>query len=434
MKKKILILILFYISISKANFNFDAIFHAYYQNQEWSLPHLVREDAVASASFRISYVADSPKVYIPSTSYGNSIYVWYTYNLGYFEWVNVGTFSGAEPSGGDSIPRLSITSYDMDTVFLVWEDKIDDTTYSIKFSCSFDSCMNWFPQTIIFDSLKNSPQSVIKYYPPFLHIVWRNKNKIYYSKSSDYGLTWSSPYIISKDTISFKRYPVIDAKRNFIAVAWQDFRNGEPGIYYNFSTDTGNTWFEIDIPICEDSQGCFCPDIEIDSPYVYTSWTLDSTKMGFAKSIDSGITWIKSFLELGIPGTFFPIFTSITSKGETIYATSSGTFIFPSISQFFYSFNAGDEWFEGPPPPDNGGCMEICIDKSNILHLCAHLPVNIKEKYYKTLILNKRGFLNLKSLKNYQIFDISGAKLRKGVNSGIKFIKENKGYIKIVIF
>ncbi len=432
MKKKILIFILLYISISKANVIPVGIFYVYSEDQGQNWSNLIPlHTAVISSYFRISYVADSPKVYIPSFLW-DSINVWYTYNLNYFQVVNVGTFSGAEPSGGDSIPRLSITSYDMDTVFLVWEDKIDDTTYSIKFSCSFDSCMNWFPQTIIFDSLKNSPQSVIKYYPPFLHIVWRNKNKIYYSKSSDYGLTWSSPYIISKDTISFKRYPVIDAKRNFIAVAWQDFRNGEPGIYYNFSTDTGNSWFEIDIPICEDSQGCFCPDIEIDSPYVYTSWTLDLTKMGFAKSIDSGITWIKSFLDLYFSPTMF---ISITSKGETIYATSSGTFIFPSISQFFYSFNAGDEWFEGPPPPENGGCMEICIDKSNILHLCAHLPVNIKEKYYKTLILNKRAFLNLKSLKNYQIFDISGAKLRKGINSkGIKFIKENKGYIKIIIF
>src|ERR1041384_6568181 len=78
-----------------------------------------------------------------------------------------------------------------------------------------------------------------------VHIVWFDfrdvTREIYYKRSTDDGLSWSSDTRLSDLTFD-SEYPSVTVNGQNVYVAWDDARNGAANIYFKRSTDGGQTW------------------------------------------------------------------------------------------------------------------------------------------------------------------------------------------------
>jgi len=143
-----------------------------------------------------------------------------------------------------------------------------------------------------------------------------DKSRILFSKSHDFGQTWSKPLKINQldgdcldsDNTVEGAVPVFDKKGN-IYVAWS-YNNK---IWFDKSTDDGRNWLEKDIIVANQLEGWDykipgifrangMPVLDIDnsnSPYagtLYINWSdqrngTDNTDIFISKSTDGGMTW-----------------------------------------------------------------------------------------------------------------------------------------------
>jgi len=143
-------------------------------------------------------------------------------------------------------------------------------------------------------------------------------SRILFSKSTDFGKTWTKPVKINQfdgdcldsDNTVEGAVPVFDDKGN-IYVTWA-YHNK---IYFDKSTDGGQTWLNQDIVVADQPQGWDydipgvfrangMPVLCIDNsqgPYhgtLYVNWSdqrngTNNTDIFIAKSIDGGKTWSK---------------------------------------------------------------------------------------------------------------------------------------------
>ncbi|RLF50452.1 MAG: hypothetical protein DRN19_04525, partial [Thermoplasmata archaeon] len=159
------------------------------------------------------------------------------------------------------------------TVFVVWQDNRNGF-YDIYGALSYDYGKNWTQNILIHSSASNSTDATpcIDENGMF-HVVWQeeigNISEIIYSNSSD-GTNWSLPVNISK---SFARsvYPAVKCGNNTLHVVWADNRTGNFEIFYSNSTD-GVTWTEP-LQISHSSVDAGEPDISVTSENdIFVSW------------------------------------------------------------------------------------------------------------------------------------------------------------------
>jgi hypothetical protein len=146
-----------------------------------------------------------------------------------------------------------------------------------------------------------------------LYVAWRQGQEIVFSKSTDYGESFSYPVIASDSTGSGKSYPSIDVDtEENIYIAWQDYRDSHTEIYFTRSIDGGIS-FEPDIRLTlQYAQRETHPILSIDKTannYIYIAW-LQSGQIRLARSNDGGL----SFDHIIEPLSDFEDFTSVTVK------------------------------------------------------------------------------------------------------------------------
>jgi type IX secretion system substrate protein/BNR repeat protein len=130
-----------------------------------------------------------------------------------------------------------------------------------------------------------------------VHVVWNDKHNsthatIYYSRSVDTGLTWSTPIPITDSTINNSWNPTIAVNGPNIHVAWREIGSGRAS-WYKHSLDGGNTWSQS---MFLDSTADW-PAITVSGSYVYiandrvVSQVPYNTEIFFMRSLDTGNTW-----------------------------------------------------------------------------------------------------------------------------------------------
>jgi len=133
-----------------------------------------------------------------------------------------------------------------------------------------------------------------------VHVAWNtwvdnNKSIISYKRSIDNGKTWGNTVNLSTNTTNAVS-PVISASGKTVHVAWRDFRNGNPEIYYIHSLDNGDTWNTSQRLTYDDPRPTNIYDVNIASEgtQVYLAWKdyrTGSSEIFFKMSNDSGKTW-----------------------------------------------------------------------------------------------------------------------------------------------
>jgi hypothetical protein len=168
--------------------------------------------------------------------------------------------------------------------------------------------------------------------------IWNRSNRadmhILFSKSSDRGDTWSPNVQVDDGTNRSKSAPVVCVDTNkHIYIVWDDWRHPDPDyadIYFSKSTDGGITWSNPDTRVNEDYHGRqFCPSIGIDPwgvLYVaYDCHTDESySNIYMVKSTDEGDTWSWPHVQMddGRSGNHYVPELAVGQDG-TIYASWS---------------------------------------------------------------------------------------------------------------
>jgi hypothetical protein len=111
-----------------------------------------------------------------------------------------------------------------------------------------------------------------------------------------------------------------------VYVVWEDRRNGNPDIYYNYSTDNGATWLaaamRLDTGNTPGSTNAWSPEVDASGGFVYAVWADD--RSGDADillnySTDGGATWLANATRVDLaPAGVWSNMPQITSNGANV--------------------------------------------------------------------------------------------------------------------
>ncbi len=250
-------------------------------------------------------------------------------------------------------------------------------------------------------------------------IAWReivpvNNAKLYFKKSTDSGLSWSSAFCFSTSTHSY--YPeVIAYGADTIIIVYENTLDSST-IALQKSTDGGATWLEQPIIISQDD--CTNPQIakEDQTLYmVYLDGNGDGPKLQFTKSTDYGVTWsdvnqlapyadmarIKAFHDnvyclWKLEDTVF--FTKSTDRG--LHFNSSFTILDDSCGYGLLDFQLSEDstlyvaYEREYPMPVFGNPREIFIRKSTDEGLTWSEKINITNTAWRNSIHPSLAVMN----------------------------------------
>lgn len=154
----------------------------------------------------------------------------------------------------------------------------------------------------------------------YVHVVWFDERignrEIFYKRSTDGGITWSSDIRLTFDpNDSFD--PSISVDGNNVYVTWTDERDGNYEIYFKNSSDNGLTWGS-DRRVTNNNSISYASSISVLNSYIYivSQDNRDgNAEIYFNKSTNSGITWIETRLTYNSADSFDP---SVSSSSNTI--------------------------------------------------------------------------------------------------------------------
>lgn len=198
-----------------------------------------------------------------------------------------------------------------------------------------------------------------------VYMVWddrRNgRSDIYFSRSTDGGATWSSNRRLDTDApgAASSSEAAIAVSGRSIFVVWRDTRNSGAftytDLYFNRSLDRGLTWMpsdvQVDLPVPTNS---YDPQIAAVGSSVYVTWT-DTSKFApnvfFHRSTDSGTTWPHPIVQLNTnpPGVRHAKVPQIAAVGSSVYvlwsdSRNAGVTQFTEDVYFNRSADGGATW------------------------------------------------------------------------------------------
>jgi len=206
-----------------------------------------------------------------------------------------------------------------------------------------------------------------------VYIVWhddRNGNSdIYFDYSSDNGVTWQT-IDTRLDTgdepgASDSSDPQLFSDgKGHVYVVWEDRRNGDKDIYFNYSKDNGVTWqkrdIRLDIGDAPGASDSYYPHLSSDGKgHVYVVWvdyrdglhadsgdSPDVNDIYFNYSKDNGVTWQTSDKKLNVTdrtGFFSPKLCNDGNGYVYVISNYEIPFVWGDI-YFNYSKDNGATW------------------------------------------------------------------------------------------
>ena len=169
-----------------------------------------------------------------------------------------------------------------------------------------------------------------------IFLVWYDKsgkgNYIYFTKSTDGGLTFSTPINLSQTNETSKFAQVVANGKN-VYVVWQDFSLGNSEIFLRESTDYGATFSGIknlSHDVLESNLFILGPQIAVTEDRVYSVWQSKSQENSdlYLTSFLQNQNKMDSFFELSTLNQVIDIEIELDRKKLEINEPSSFTFRF----------------------------------------------------------------------------------------------------------
>ena len=209
-----------------------------------------------------------------------------------------------------------------------------------------------------------------------IHVVWFDNapgnDEIYYKKSTDGGLTWTSAKRLSwSSDRSYYPTVAVDSGNN-IHVAWQDITPGNFEVYYKKSTDGGVGWTTK--RLTWSSANSSSPTVRVDTSgnihIVLNDDTPGNAELFHKKSTDGGINWTTKRITWN-SGNSGDADIFIDTSGQLHVTWYDGT---PGNSEIFYkkSTDGGATWVGGRRlswNSESSGHARIAVNGSGHIHV-----------------------------------------------------------------
>ncbi len=229
--------------------------------------------------------------------------------------------SSAPPGGPNAFaPEIHV---DGSTVHVVWADERAGQS-QIFVRTSLDGGVNWtgpeqaigtgrFPELAVVGST--------------LYVVWYDFNDIYFGRSLDNGVMWSTPVQVDDDATNQVLLPQIAASGSNVYCCWTDSGGGNSFILFDRSTDGGVTW-NVDRQVTPQITivGSGSPMVAAVGDVVYLAWN-DARHFGlsdiyFNRSLDQGATFLPQDIRLNsdLPGFEPAWITDLVAQDSHVHA------------------------------------------------------------------------------------------------------------------
>ncbi len=210
-------------------------------------------------------------------------------------------------AGSQKIPSVAVDTEGV--IYAVWNDAREDTARRVRFAKSTDGGSS-FGQSVRVDdgpagSTQLNPRMTVDA-SGAVYAVWQDSRSgnwdIYFSKSTDGGVSFSRPNVKVSDEEHFAKFwpgVAVDSEGS-IYVVWQDARNGYDNydIYFARSVDGGQT-FGANVRVGDSDPNRSVqshPSIAVDSGgNIYIAWGDErrgDSDIYFTKSVDKGVSFV----------------------------------------------------------------------------------------------------------------------------------------------
>jgi hypothetical protein len=300
-----------------------------------------------------------------------------------------------------SFPSIAVSG---NNVYVVWDDSRNNNN-EIYFKRSTDQGLSWSTDNRLTNNSAYSLNPSLAVSDSFLHVVWgdsRDGNtEIYYKRSTDGGISWEADLRMTNNPNTSVNASIAISD-SLAIVVWEDSRNGNYEIYYKLSTDSGTNW-SVDLRLTNTAAISRHPSVVIASSVIHVIWE-DTPEVQpeiyYQRSTDAGNTWeAQKRLTNDQNVSEFP---SIAASGSVLHAVWSDR-TSSSQTEIYYnrSIDAGLNWESNIRLTDATGLSDfpmIAISGSDVHTIWRDNRDGNLEIYYKK---NPSG--NVTSLENIKL-------------------------------
>lgn len=173
-------------------------------------------------------------------------------------------------------------------VCVAWTDLRYRPNWEIYFKRSTDAGLTWSSNLRMTDdnSLSRNPSLAVS--DSVVHLVWSEAGSAYYKRSTDKGLNWSYGTVLSDNLVS-NGFPSVAVSGLKVHSVWSE--NNE--IYYTHSTDAGISWAAC-TRLTYDASNSWSPSVSVSGQMIGVTWhdlRDGNYEIYFKQSADGGDTW-----------------------------------------------------------------------------------------------------------------------------------------------
>ncbi len=183
-------------------------------------------------------------------------------------------------------------------IHVVWYDgvAVNVGNWEIYYKRSTDKGLTWSSNVNLSNNEFLSYNPAIAISGSYVHVAWydnRDGNwEEYYKRSVDGGITWG-PEIRLTNKPTGSGHPSIAASGLNVHLVWYDSRDGNYEVYYKRSVDGGTNWLP-DVRLSNTTGKSLSPAVAVSGSNVHVAW-YDSTdgnwEIYYKRSTDGGINW-----------------------------------------------------------------------------------------------------------------------------------------------
>ncbi len=196
-----------------------------------------------------------------------------------------------------NLPSLSVSG---NNVYLAWEDDRHAPKKEIYFRRSTNSGVNWSSEVRLTNDTVASADVSIASFGQNIHLAWESgtgNSEIYYKNSTNGGLNWSSDIRMTNDPFSSNQ-PSIAVSGQNINLFWADSRDGNREIYFKRSTDGGTNW-SSDARLTNAANNSLEPNAIAFGQqvgFVWADFRLNNYKIYYKVTSNGGVNWSADLL------------------------------------------------------------------------------------------------------------------------------------------